>query len=289
MQPFEYMRPKSLEEVISLLQEYGDTACLLAGGTDLTVGLRHGKISPQMVIDIKGIADLSSGICESDGWLTISAATVLSDITRNESVKKHFPALVEAAGVVGSIQIRNRATLAGNICNASPAADTVPVLAVYGAVVRKYGPSGIHSIPVVDFIKGNRDTALLPGELVISVDLPIPTTRCGTAFSRITRRRGVDLATVNICCHIDGKGTTTYALGAVSPRPLLVQDTKGYLSDPTVSAVKKAAELDVLLSVATPITDIRASAEYRSGMLRVLAERVTNRAIELRENWLDHG
>lgn len=289
MQPFQYMRPESLEDVISLLQEYGDTACLLAGGTDLTVGLRHGKISPQVVIDIKGIADLSSGIGESEGWLTISAATVLSDIARSEHVKKYFPALVEAADVVGSIQIRNRATLAGNVCNASPAADTVPVLAVYGAVVRKTGPCGIQSIPVVDFIKGNGDIALLPGELVISVDLPLPTTRCGTAFARITRRRGVDLATVNLCCHIDGKGTTTFALGAASPRPLLVQDTKGYLSDPGLSAVKKTEVLDALLSVAAPITDIRASSEYRSAMFRVLAQRTANRAIELRENWVDHG
>jgi CO/xanthine dehydrogenase FAD-binding subunit len=130
VQPFRYLRPTRLQEVIDLLEEHGANARLLAGGTDLTVDLHYGKSFPQAVIDIKRARDLAPSITEADGLLTISATVPLSDLERHKSVRGSFPALAEAAAVVGSIQIRNRATLVGNVCNASPAADTVPVLAV---------------------------------------------------------------------------------------------------------------------------------------------------------------
>ena len=155
----------------------------------------------------------------------------LSEIEAHDIVRIRLPALAEAAAVVGSLQIRNRATLVGNVCNASPAADTVPVLAVYGAFVRMRGPGGERSLPVVDFIEGNRQTALTAGELVTAVSIPLPDCPFGAAFARITRRRGVDLATVNLCCGIDAAGVTRFAFGAVSARPLLLQDADGILAD----------------------------------------------------------
>ena len=160
MRPFRFVRPTSLQDVIDLLVEHGSDAALLAGGTDLVVGLRDGKIQPRVVIDLKRTSDLPADIAESDGWLTIGATAPLSEVERCETVRSRFPALAEAASVVGSIQIRNRATLVGNVCNASPAADTVPVLAVYGGVVNVRGPAGERRLPVVDFIQGNRRTAL---------------------------------------------------------------------------------------------------------------------------------
>src|SRR5208282_5334040 len=223
MQPFNYVKPTRLREVIGLLKEHGASVRLLAGGTDLTVGLRQGEIAPRMVIDVKRTVDLPPTISQADGWLTISATAVLSDVLRHEAVRLHFPALAESASVVGSIQIRNRATLVGNICNASPAADTVPVLVVHGAVVNVVGPGGERRLPVVDFIQGNRRTALATGELATSVSIPFPNQPFGAAFARITRRRGVDLATVNLCCGIDSAGLTTFGFGAVSPRPLLLR------------------------------------------------------------------
>lgn len=280
MRLFRYLRPTSLQEVIDCLEEHGAGARLLAGGTDLGVELHYGKSAPRAVIDVKRATDLSPIITEADGWLTISATVPLTDVEKNEIVRRSFPALVEAAAVVGSMQIRNRATLVGNVCNASPAADTVPVLAVYGAVVNILGRVGERSLPLVDFIQGNRRTALAAGELATAVCIPFPSKPLGSAFARVTRRYGVDLATVNICCGIDGSGVTTMAFGAVSPRPLVLQDRDGVLADPSAAPNVKSVVLDALISEATPITDVRASAEYRLAMLKVLALRAQRRAAE---------
>ena len=280
MRPFRYLRPTSLREVIAFLEEHGAGARLLAGGTDLTVELRYGKSLPRVVIDVKRASDLSPVIAEADGSLTISATVPLTDVEENKTVRRYFPALAEAAAVVGSIQIRNRATLVGNVCNASPAADTVPVLAVYGAVVKVLGRGGERSLPLVDFIQGNRRTALAADELATAVSIPFPTKPFGSAFARVTRRYGVDLATVNLCCGIDGSGTTTLAFGAVSPRPLVLQDRDGVLADPSAAPHVKSVVLDALISKASPITDVRASAEYRLAMLKILALRAQRRAAE---------
>ncbi|MFH0751895.1 MAG: FAD binding domain-containing protein, partial [Chloroflexota bacterium] len=123
MHTFEYARPGTLAEAVALLDAHGPDARLLAGGTDLVIRLRDGTLRPSVVIDLKRIAELRPAIREADGRVTISATTVMTDIAADERVRRHFPALVEAAAVVGSVQIRNRATLAGNVCNASPAAD----------------------------------------------------------------------------------------------------------------------------------------------------------------------
>lgn len=288
MRPFRYVRPIRIQEAIGFLEEHGAAATLLAGGTDLIVGLRDGKIAPRVIIDLKRTRDLPPIIAEADGCLTISATVAMNDVAKHKTVRLHFPALAEAAAVVGSIQIRNRATLVGNVCNASPAADTVPALAVYGAVVRLLGSGGERRLPVVNFIQGNRRTALAAGELVTAVSIPFPNQPFGAAFARITRRRGVDLATVNLCCGIDNAGATTFAFGAVSPRPLLVRDV-GTLADPYAVAEAKAIALDALISKASPITDVRGSAEYRVAMLGVLAERAQRRAAERLADGKKHG
>lgn len=284
MHAFRYERPARIRDIVELYSEFGDAARLLSGGTDLTVGLRDGKITPDAVIDVKQAEDFPPAIVESNGTISISATAVMTDIIEHDLVRSQFPALIEAASVVGSIQIRNRATLAGNICNASPAADTVPVLVVLGASVSILGLDGERSLPVVDFIRGNRDIALTNGELVISIEIPIPKQPVGAAFARMTRRRGVDLATINLCCSVDQNAVTTYAFGAVGPRPLLLQDTTGVLADTTATTEEKADVLNSLVSQATPISDIRATAEYRMAMLKVLARRSHDSAtLRLRE------
>jgi len=285
MQLFEYHRPSSLSEAAALLERHGTDARLLAGGTDLTVGLRHHLIAPKVVIDLKRINDIAAGIEITDGSLRISAKTTMAKLVRNALVQHHFPALVESADVVGSPQIRNRATLIGNICNASPAADTVPVLCVYGASVIVYGKGGEREVPVVDFIQGNRKIDLQRGELVVAVKLPIPKTAFGAAFDRVTRRRGVDLATVNLCCGIGPSGRAVLALGAVSPRPLLLEDADGAFSNIDAAAAERMAGLDGLVGQAAPISDVRASADYRRAMLKVLAERTLARAQDRLQEW----
>ena len=135
MRTFTYARPATLAEAVATLEAHGPDARALAGGTDLIIRLRDGSVAPSVVVDLKRIAELRPGIREGDGWLSIGATTVMTDIAADPRVAREFRALAEAAAVVGSVQIRNRATLAGNICNASPAADTAPPLLVYGAAV----------------------------------------------------------------------------------------------------------------------------------------------------------
>jgi carbon-monoxide dehydrogenase medium subunit len=268
-------------EAVGLLETHGPDARLLAGGTDLVVGLRDETIRPLVVIDLKRIADLLPAIRDEVGAISISASTVMTDIAADDRVRWHFPALVEAANVVGSVQIRNRATLAGNICNASPAADTAPPLLVYGAVVVLAGPAGIRRAPIDDFIVGPGVTALARGELVTAIELPVPARPTGAAYTRLTRRRGTDLASVTLCCAVDDAGVVRIAFGSVGPRPLLAVDDTGALADNAASDEARAAFLERVFAEASPSPQsLRASPEYRRAMLRVLGARARRIAIE---------
>lgn len=280
MNKFHYARPETVAEVVGLLDEYGSDARILAGGTDLVIELRNRWTEPKVVIDIKRIPELAPGITEKDGFVTISAGTVMSDVTDSELIQHHFPALAEAAVVVGSVQIRARATVAGNICNGSPAADTTPPLLVYNATVVVAGPNGTRRIPIDDFVVGPGKTALERGELVTAIELPIPEKPFGAAYTRLTRRRGTDLASITLCCGVDGDGNTYLAYGSVGPRAFLVVDDSGVLADPAVPIADKAEPLDRLFHQASPSPkSLRASPAYRLAMLRVLGSRALETAI----------
>jgi CO/xanthine dehydrogenase FAD-binding subunit len=275
---FRYERPERLDRALALLTEVPD-ARLLCGGTDLIVGLRKGSVRPRLVVDLKRVPELGGGIEERDGSLRIAATTVLTDVIADERIAAGFPALVEAALVVGSIQIRNRATLAGNICNASPAADTVPPMLVYGAVVELVGPAGTRRAPLGDFILGPGRTALGPAELVSAVELPLPDRPRGSAFARMTRRRGVDLATVNLCCSVSSDGVTRFAFGAVGPQAFLATDETGALADGAAGPAAQEEILNGMIARARPISNVRASREYRLAILAVLSGRALDAAL----------
>lgn len=274
---FDYARPTSLDETFALLQEVPD-ARLLSGGTDLLVNLRGGRAVTPLVIDLKGVAGLEAGITERDGRLRIGAGTVMTQLVADDRIRDRFPALVEAALVVGSVQIRNRATLAGNMCNASPAADTAPPLLIHDAVVELACRSSVRRVPLGEFFVGPGRTALQAGELVAAIELPIPDGPLGTAFARMTRRRGVDLATVNLCCSVSPTGTTRFAFGAVGPRPFGVTDATGILANPDSDPAQRDEALRRLTGQATPLSNVRASREYREAMLLVLGRRALETA-----------
>ena len=281
MKEYAYARPESVGEAVALLDEYGSDARVLAGGTDLVIGFRDGSIRPKLVIDLKRIAELRPSIENTEGTISISAATVMTDIVAHAGIQRYFPALVEAAQVVGSVQIRNRAPLAGNICNGSPAADTAPPLLVYEAVVVVAGPSGDRRVPIDDFIVGPGKTALERGELVSAIELPLPDRPFGSAYTRLTRRWGTDLASITLCCGVDDAGTTRLAYGSVGPRAVLVVDRSGVLSDPGAPEEVKAPVLDQMFAAASPsLRSMRASPEYRLAMLRVLGARALQIAID---------
>ncbi len=281
MRAFGYARPESLEEAIGLLQEHGSEATMLAGGTDLLLGLRGGWSKPKVVVDLKRIRELAPSIDELDAGLRVSAATVMADVAEDQRMQRYFPALVEAADVVGSVQIRNRATLAGNLCNCSPAADTAPPLMVYGAVVITAGPGGVRRIPVDEFMLGPGKTALTAAELVTAIEIPFPPQPYGAAYLRHTRRRGTDLASVTLACGVDAAGTTRLAYGSMGPRPFLEVDDSGVLADPNRPAEEKAPIFERIFEKASPSpTSMRSGPEYRLAMLRVLGARALGFAIE---------
>jgi carbon-monoxide dehydrogenase medium subunit len=281
MHPFAYARPTSISEAVALLEEHGPAARLLAGGTDLVIRLRDGTLQPELVVDLKRIAELQPGIQEEDGRLAISATTVMTEIADDPRVVRHFGALAEAASVVGSVQIRNRATLGGNVCNASPAADTAPSLLVYGATVVAAGPDGTRRIPIDAFFVRSGQTTLARSELVTAIELPLPERRMGAVHVRRTRRRGHDLASVTLCCGVDEAGVTRLAYGSVGPRPVLEIDESGVLADPAAPPEAKTAILERMFADASPSPrSMRASPEYRLAMLRVLGGRALRTAIE---------
>ena len=274
MHPFSYERPATLARAVALLEAHGPEARVLAGGTDLIIRLRDGSLAPTVVVDLKRIAELEPGIREADGRLVIGATTVMTDIAADARIRRRFEALAEAAAVVGSVQIRNRATLGGNICNASPAADTAPALLVHGAVVVIAGPSGSRRIPIDGWFVRSGVTTLGRGELVTAIELPLPAAPMGSVHLRRTRRRGHDLASVTLCCGVDASGVTRLAYGSVGPRPVLAVDATGVLADRDAAPEARTGLLERMLAEATPSArSMRASPEYRLAMLRVLARR----------------
>src|SRR4029079_53637 len=184
----------------------GPGARPLAGGTDLVIRLRDGSIRPDVVFDVKAIPERHAAIADAGGNLVIGARAVMTDIAADPRVRRHFPALAEAAMVVGSAQIRNRATLAGNLCNASPAADTAPALLVYGAVLVVAGGAGTRRILVDELWVRSGVTTLARDELLTAIELPVPPEPRGSTHVRRTRRRGHDLASVTLACSIGRDG-----------------------------------------------------------------------------------
>ena len=284
MRAFAYERPAHLDEAVALLAEAPGDARPLAGGTDLIIRLRDGTLRPRTVVDVKGIAEIEEDIRETDGTLTIGARATMTSIAADARIRREFQALAEAALVVGAVQIRNRATLAGNIANASPAADTVPALLVYDATVVAVGPGGTRRIPVDDVFVRSGVTTLQPGELITAIELPRPAGRHGSVHVRRTRRRGHDLASVTLACVIHDDGTTRLAYGSLGPRPLLVIDETGLLADRTATDDAKRRRLDELFVDASPSPgSMRASPDYRLAMLRVLGLRAVAAALGRRQ------
>ena len=262
MRAFAYARPDTLDEAVALLDEYGTDARVLAGGTDLIIRLRDRTLTPTVVVDVKRIPEFAASITQVDGVLRFSAGTTMTDVCENAFVRSTFPALADAASIIGSVQIRNRATLVGNQCNASPAADTAPVLLVFGATLVVVSLGGERRVALDDFFVRSGVTTLQPGELVTAIEVPIPRDHEGSAFARRTRRRGHDLASVTMAASVTEAGAVRLSYGSVGPRPWVFASDGG------------EPPLEEWFARATPSpTSMRASPDYRSAMLRVLASR----------------
>ena len=274
-----YHAPTSLREAVELL-EADPTARVLAGGTDLIVQMRSGRVQPGVVIDLKRIAGLAGVRALPGGGFAIGAATPCTALLHHSGVLASWPGVVEAANLIGSVQVRNRATMAGNLCNASPAADSVPALIAAGATALVIGPAGEREVAVQAIAAGPGRTTLTPGEVVAEIRLPARPDRGGDAYLRLIPRTEMDIAVVGagVALVLAADGTCTaarVALGAVAATALLVPEAGAALvgtklDDAALSAMAAAAS-----AAARPIDDKRGSAAYRTEMAGVLAKRAT--------------
>lgn len=286
MQDFQYLAPNSLAEASKALAERDGKAKMLAGGTDLIVQLREGLRSAELVIDAKRIPELCALQVLPDKGLTIGAAVSCTQIVENPLVCQTYPALADTARLIGSWQIQNRASIGGNLCNASPAADSIPALIAYRAVCRLFGPAGWRELPVEQFCTGPGKNALQRGELLVTIQLPPPSPRSGAFYQRFIPRNEMDIAVVGVgsWVQLDGAGTAIAAarigLGAVAPTPLLAAEAGNWLAGKPATAESFARAGELARSVARPISDMRAPAEYRTHLVGVLTQRTLAAAVE---------
>ncbi|MDT8900510.1 FAD binding domain-containing protein [Anaeroselena agilis] len=268
---FEYHEPQSLAEVTSFLAAHGEAARVLAGGTDLLVQMRKGRHQPRHLLNIKTVPGLDQ-IVVTEHCVEIGAAVTLHDGEKFLSSHPEYGVLCQAMHSVASCQIRNRATLAGNVCNASPAADTVPALAVLGASVKVHGSRGDRLVPVERFFTGPGRTVLLTGEVVSAIVLPRINGGGRGVFLRKARRPSLDLATANVAVH--GAGANyRIALGAVGPTVIRVREAERLLARQGLTAPSAAEAARIARQAARPITDVRGSEEYRLELVAALTER----------------
>ena len=273
-----YEAPRTLDGATGLLASFEGSARILAGGTDLLVQLRFGMVEPDLVVDIKRIPGMAEIVGEDGGW-RIGGAVPGAVLSRHAGVKQAWPGVVEAVELIGSTQIQERATMIGNLCNASPAADSVPAMIAAGAVARIVGPGGaVRDSPVEEVATGPGRTSLSRGELVASVFLPLPDRRSGDAYLRLIPRSEMDIAVVGagVSVILDDDGRCTAArivLGAVGPRALVVQECAdaiiGTTLDETALAILQAAAS----TACRPIDDKRGTIAYRTKVAGVLARR----------------
>lgn len=263
MENFVYFKPQTLKECVSLLEEHPQAA-LLNGGTDLIIQMREGLRVPPVVIDIKQIPDLQ-GIKVSPDEIFIGGAVTMSQVYDHPELRQLVPYLCDAARSVGSIQIRNRATLAGNLVNASPLADTATPLLCLDGVIHTYGPDGTRAIPLREFFVFVRKTVLQPQEIVTGITFD-PRALDQAVFTKLGRRNEVDLSTV--CCCVGRKGGDyKVAFGSVAPTPLRLTELEDFLRDRTLSDEVLSQAAEIARQAVSPITDVRASREYRLDMV----------------------
>lgn len=279
---FTYLRADSLEEARGLLAAHKNESKILAGGTDILVKMKHRKEIPSYLVNIKGVPGLDYIEYEAGEGLRVGALTTIESLKRSLVVRKQYPVLQQAAAYMATVAIRNRATLAGNICNGSPSAETAPALIVLGARVHIVGPEGERVVAVEDFFVGPGRTVLQPDEIVVELQVPEPPAASAAVYEKHSLRR-MDVAMVGVAVLVvpEGEicGDIKIALSAVAPTPIRAKKAEGVLRGmaPGESLIAEAAW--AAAQEARPITDIRGSAESRKEIARDLTARVVRQAL----------
>ena len=275
--------PGSVDECLTVLAQRGSEAKLVAGGTDLLPQMKNGVTRPGCVVDISRLSELRSIALDASGGLRLGAAVVARQIERDARLRTAFPSLVESAALVGSIQIRNLATVGGNLCNAAPSADMAPPLIALEAEAVIAGPKGRRRVPLATFFEGVRKTVLGPDELLVELVVPAPGPRSGGHYLRHTPRRELDIAVVGVASQITLSngvcGKARISLASVAPTPVRATAAERVLEGQplTTERIEEAARLAV--EAARPISDQRGSAEFRKHLVRVLTRRTLTTAL----------
>jgi CO/xanthine dehydrogenase FAD-binding subunit len=286
MRPFEYQAPTSIDEAVALLADQSRQARPLAGGTDLLVQLRQGLRNVDLVVDVKRIPELNRLSFDPAGGLTVGAAVSCARLCEHPDVQQTYPALIDAAGIIGGAAIQTRATLGGNLCNAAPSGDGIAGMILLGATCTVAGPGTTRTVPVASFCTGPGETILGPGELLISIHFPVPTPRSGARYLRFTPRREMDIAVAGAGAWVAlSTGDTEivdarFALSAVAPTPLQPAAAAAALIGraPTEDAFAEAAKL--AQEAIHPISDVRGTATQRRHLVGVLVRRALRGAVD---------
>jgi len=279
-----YEAPESVEGAVALLARATGETRVLAGGTDLLVQMRADIVDPELIVDIKKIRETRVVTEEKGGW-RIGAAVTGAELKEHEHLKQVWPGVVEAANLIGSTQVQGRATLGGNLCNGSPAADSVPALIAAGAVATLAGPQGTRDLPVEDVMLGPRKLALTKGEIVVSFLLPPRAPRSADAYLRFIPRTEMDIAVVGagVNLTLDGAGTITAArvsLGAVAARVLLVAEAAQAIIGSRLDDAAQERLAAAARAACRPIDDKRGTIEFRVDVAGVLARRAAVIALD---------
>lgn len=280
---FEYLAPGTLEDAISMLAKYKERAKILAGGTDLLVSMKRGEINPECLIYLGGIPGTDYIRYDRKEGLRIGALTTIRAIEKSPIIQQRYPILSEAAYTFGTIQVKNMATIGGNLCNASPAADMALPLLVLSAQVKAVGTDGERIIPIDGFFKGPGQSVLKSSEILLEIQVPPSPAKTGTAFLKIGRT-AEDLAKVGVAVSLAVEDDVCHdvkiSLGAVAPTPLRAKKAEEMLKGKKLDAelVERAAE--VAADEIMPITDLRSTSDYRREVSKVLVRRALGKAME---------
>ncbi len=275
--------PGSVDECLQILKQRGPDAKMVAGGTDLLPQMKNGLLKPACVVDLSGVAALRAVRRDDGRGLRIGAAVTARTLEQDEHLRSRYPAIAESGALVGSVQIRNLATVGGNLCNAAPSADMAPPLVALEAEAVIAGPRGERRVPMAEFFTGVRRTVLAPDELLVELVVPSPGPRSGGQYLRHTPRRELDIAVVGVASQLtlsDGVcGKARIALAAVAPTPVRATAAERALEGQRVTPelIERAAGLAV--EAARPISDQRGSAEFRRHLVRVLTRRTLTTAL----------
>ncbi len=279
MQPFDYIAPSSLEEALQALSEAAGVVKPLAGGTDLIAQMRERRAAPSLVLDVKGIPEANRLEYDPSEGMRIGAAVSCADIARYAPTGAHYPAVAQACLLIGSVQIQNRGTIGGNVCNASPSADTIPPLLAYDAVAVAAGPEGTRRIPLAEFFQGPGRTALAPQEILVEVALPPAPRHSGSRYLRFIPREEMDIAVAGVGSLLAVDPDTgvcsraRIALASVAPTPIRARRAEERLEGSRITddAIREAGELAA--AACNPISDVRGSGAYRRELVKVLTRR----------------